>query len=64
MEAIVGYEGDVAAAGAGVAPPRNGVGTIVWLGPGTGMPPGYESSKMSSCAPSRKLYKSKYLGGE
>ena len=34
---------------------RMGVGTLVWLGPGTGMPLGYESVKMSSCAPSRKL---------
>ena len=39
-----------------VALPRKGVGITVELGLGGGIPPGYESSKMSSCAPSLKLY--------
>ena len=46
------------------APPKTGVGTTVELGLGGGIPPGYESWKMSSCAPSRKLYISRYRGGE
>lgn len=48
-----GWEAGVATA---AAPPRNGVGTTVALGLGGGSPPGYESWKISSCAPSRKLY--------
>ena len=43
------------AIGAWAAPPKNGVGTRVWLALGVGRPFGYESKKMSSCAPSRKL---------
>ena len=39
-----------------VAGNKTGVGMSVWSGPGGGMPSGYESSKMSSCAPSSKLY--------
>lgn len=35
-----------------------GVGTTVCSGLGSGRPPGYESWKMSSCGPSRKLYRS------
>lgn len=49
---------------AGFDIPRNGVGTTVEFGLGGGIPDGYESEKMSFCAPSLKLYMSKYLGGE
>lgn len=55
-----GWEAGVAAT---TAPPRNGVGTTVELGLGGGNPPGYESWKISSCAPSKKLYISRYRGG-
>lgn len=42
----------------GATPLRLGVGMTVAFGLGDGMPFGYESWKISSCAPSRKLYKS------
>ena len=43
---------DVAGADVGLS---TGVGTRVCSGLGSGMPPGYESTKMSFWAPSRKL---------
>ena len=55
LEADVGADDvgvDVAGADVGLS---TGVGTRVCSGLGSGMPPGYESTKMSSWAPSRKL---------
>lgn len=53
---------DVAATTGGS--PRKGLGMKVEFGLGGGRPDGYESWKMSFCAPSRKLYMSRYRGGE
>ena len=46
---------DKEVAGIDDASPEKGVGIIVLLGLGVGRPLGYESSKISSCAPSLKL---------
>ena len=63
-ELTVGLEdrlerGEVTACCATAPLPRTGVGTTVEFGLGGGNPDGYESWKMSSCAPSLKLYMSK-----
>lgn len=34
------------------------IGSLVWSGEGVGMSPSNESSKISFCGPSRKLYRS------
>jgi len=40
---------------AAAAEPRNGVGITVLFSLGVGRPLGYESEKMSFCAPGKKL---------